>query len=192
MSEDRSKIMLVAGVLLILLSIAAFFKPWQLFADEETKAWRLTLVGKDGQELVLSVKDVASLPSYKGRGGFFSTVGVVCGPFSMKGVTLEELCNQVGGVSSKDVVMISAQDGYSAVFSPEQVMGEFITYDEDLKEVPHDELKLVLTYQEDGKPLPRDAGRPLRLALLGPGKGFLTEGSHWVKWVNKVEILEIQ
>lgn len=190
MKKEPSKIVLMAGALLIVLSVIAFFRPWDRLMDEETKAWELTLIGKDGVEKVLSVKDISKLPSYVGKGGFFSTVGVVCGPFTVKGVTLPKLCDEVGGVSSDDAVMISAKDGYSAVFSYEQVMGEFITYNADLKEVPHNELKTVLIYQEDGKPLPRDAGRPLRLAIVGDD-GLLTEGSHWVKWVNKVEILEM-
>ncbi len=191
MNKRQPKIILVVGILLIAISVVAYLRPWQLLPDEVTRSWRLTLIGKDGEERVLTVKEIKSLPAYEGKGGFFSTVGVVCGPFSIKGVTLEELCNLVGGVAPNDAVMISAQDGYSAVFSYEQVMGDFVTYDADLREVPHDELKIVLIYQEDGKPLPRDAGRPLRLAVASPEKGLLTEGSHWVKWVNKVEILEM-
>ncbi len=192
MKKDRSKIILVVGALLIAASIVAYLRPWQMLMDDETRAWRLTLVGRDGSEKMLSFKDITSLPSYRGNGGFFSTVGVVCGPYAVKGVTLEELGKQVGGITPGDAVMISAKDGYSAVFSYEQVMGEFITYDADLREVPHGELKTILMYRQGGKPLPHEAGKPLRLAVAGPEKGLLTEGSHWVKWVNRIEILKAQ
>ncbi len=192
MRKDRSKIILAIGVLLIAASIVLYLKPWQMLMDEETKAWRLTLVGKDGTEKILSVKEITSLPSYRGNGGFFSTVGVICGPYEYTGVTLEELGRQVGGIDPGDAVMVSAKDGYSAVLSYEQVMGEFITYDTDLREVPHGELKTVLIYREGRRPLPHEAGKPLRLAIIGPGKGLLTEGSHWVKWINRVEILKRQ
>ncbi len=192
MRKDRSKIILAIGVLLILVSVLVYWKPWERFLlDDETKAWRLTLVGKNGAEKVLSIRDLTGLPSYKGKGGFFSTVGVVTGPYKYEGVTLEELGKQVGGISPGDAVMISARDGYSAVLVYEQVMGEFVTYDTDLKEVPHEELKTVLVYREEGKPLRHYGGKPLRLAILGPGQGFLTEGAHWVKWIEKIEVMGI-
>lgn len=190
MKKDKSKILLMAGVLLILVSFMAYLKPWQKLTDSETRMWQLTLVNREGSEKTLSFKDITSLPAYRGNGGFFSTVGVIYGPYAVKGVTLEELCKQVGGIAPGDAVMISARDGYSTVLDYEQVMGEFITYDTDLREVPHGELKTILMYQQEGKPLPDEAGKPLRLAIVGPGRGFLTEGNYWVKWVNKIEILK--
>jgi hypothetical protein len=102
------------------------------------------------------------------------------------------LCQLVGGITSDDIVMISASDGYSTVFDYDQVMGKFITYDtRTLKEVPHSELKTVLIYQQDGKSLSQADGRPLRIAIIGTD-GFLTEGNYWVKWVNKIEVLKMQ
>lgn len=190
MKKDKSKIVLIAGVFLILVSFIAYLKPWEKLADAETTAWQLTLVDSEGCEKTLSFKDITSLPAYMGNGGFFSTVGTVYGPYAVKGVTLEELCKQVGGMAPGDAVMISAKDGYSTVLTYEQVMGEFITYDTDLREAPHGELKTILMYELEGKPLSDEAGKPLRLAVVGFGKGLLTEGNYWVKWVNKIEILK--
>ncbi|MEQ8200947.1 MAG: molybdopterin-dependent oxidoreductase [Syntrophomonadaceae bacterium] len=190
MKDKRSTLILLAGILLILASALIYFQPWSRQLDAETKAWTLTLVGRDGTEKVLSYKDLTALPTYKGEGGFFSTVGIVYGPYSAQGVTLEELCRQVGGITPGDAVMISARDGYSTVLDYEQVMGGFITYDTNLKEVPHDELKTVLIYRQDGQPLPDEDGKPLRLAIIGTRKGLLTEGNYWVKWVNKIEVLK--
>ncbi len=190
MKDKRSTLILLAGVLLILAAVLVYMQPWAGQPDAEAKAWSLTLVGRDGTEKALSYRDLISLPSYKGNGGFFSTVGIVYGPYSAQGVTLEELCRQVGGINPGDAVMISASDGYSTVFDYEQVMGEFITYDTGLKEVAHDELKTVLMYRQDGKPLSDDDGKPLRIAIIGTKKGLLTEGNYWVKWVNRIEVLK--
>jgi DMSO/TMAO reductase YedYZ molybdopterin-dependent catalytic subunit len=193
MKDARIKVLLVVSALLVLALVALILisvHPWQGQADAETKAWKVTLVGREGAERILSYDDITSLPSYKGNGGFFTTVGVVYGPYVAKGVTLSELCNLVGGVTPSDAVMVSATDGYSFVFDYDQIMGDFITYSsEDLRETPHDELRTVLMYQQDGKPLSHEDGKPLRIAIVGTKKGLLVEGSYWVKWVDRIEVL---
>jgi DMSO/TMAO reductase YedYZ molybdopterin-dependent catalytic subunit len=194
MKDTRIKVLLAVGAPLVLVLVALILvsvHPWHGQADAETKAWKLTLVGRDGGERILSYDEIASLPSYEGNGGFFTTVGVVYGPYVAKGVTLSELCELVGGVTPPDAVMVSATDGYSSVFDYEQIMGDFITYDsENLKETPHDELRTILMYQQDGKPLSDGDGKPLRIAIVGTKKGLLVEGSYWVKWVNRIEVLK--
>jgi DMSO/TMAO reductase YedYZ molybdopterin-dependent catalytic subunit len=195
MINTRIKVLLVVGVTLVLASVAlalAAVHPWEGQADAETEAWKVTLVGREGAERILSYDEITSLPSYEGNGGFFTTVGVVNGPYVAKGVTLSELCKLVGGVTPSDAVMVSAPDGYSSVFDYEQIMGDFITYDsEDLKETPHDELRVILMYRQDGKPLSHEDGKPLRIAVVGTKKGLLVEGSYWVKWVNRIEVLKM-
>jgi len=190
MKDKKSLLILLTGVLLILASVLAYIQPWQNWPDQETKAWQLTVVGSDGSERVLSFQDIRELPAHKGNGGFFSTVGIVFGPYQTKGVTLEELCNTVGGIKPGEALMVSARDGYSTVLSYEQVMGDFITYSTDLKEVPHQELKTILMYQQDGRLLSDADGKPLRIAIVGSPPNLLTEGNYWVKWVNKLEVLK--
>jgi DMSO/TMAO reductase YedYZ molybdopterin-dependent catalytic subunit len=194
MRDVRVKVLLAASVPLALALVALTLvsvHPWKGPTDAEAKAWKVTLVGRDGAERILSYDDIRSLPSYEGNGGFFTSVGVVYGPYVAKGVTLSELCELVGGVTPSDAVMVSATDGYSSVFDYDQIMGDFITYSaEDLKETPHDELRIILMYQQDGKPLSDEDGKPLRIAIVGTEKGLLVEGSYWVKWVNKIEVLK--
>jgi DMSO/TMAO reductase YedYZ molybdopterin-dependent catalytic subunit len=180
---------LLVGVLLIAAAVVVGVRSSQ---DPVEAAWKVTLTGAGGQQKVLSMEEIRNLPSYTGRGGFFTTVGVVFGPCEAKGVLLGDLCQLVGGVSQSDMVMISASDGYSTVFDYDQVMGGFITYDaKTLKEVPHGELKAILMYWQNGKALSKSDGMPLRIAIVG-SDGFLTEGNNWVKWVNKIEILKMQ
>ncbi|HPR94650.1 MAG TPA: molybdopterin-dependent oxidoreductase, partial [Syntrophomonadaceae bacterium] len=189
MKDKMAKALLIIGVLFILGSVLVYLQPWQGQVDAETRNWQLTLVGRDGDEKVLSYKDITGLPAYQGKGGFFSTIGIVYGPYDAKGVTLEELCEQVGGIVQGDAVMITAKDGYSTVLDYEQVMGEFITYNSELKEVPHPELKTILMYKQDGKPLADEDGKPFRIAVVSKDQGLLNEGTYWVKWVNKIEVL---
>ncbi len=182
---------MTAGILLMAASIAVGIHQWQS-TPQDIAGWTLTLVGRDGRQTRLEYGDVIRMPSYTGKGGYFSTVGVVYGPYEGKGVPLTELCQLVGGVTSSSIIMVSAADGYSTVLDFNQVTGKILTYNpQTMKEIPHGELKPVLMFQQDGKPLSDDDGKPLRIAILG-SDSLLTEGNAWVKWVNKIEVLEVE
>ena len=153
----------------------------------EAVDWDVTLIGEG--ETVLSYDDILAMTPIEGYGGFFTTVGIVHGPYHLKGVSLLELCERVGGVSPADFVRVSAPDGYSMVFSYSQLNGDFVTHEPStMKEVEHGDLHVILMYEQDGQPLPEDYGRPLRVAIVG-SEPLLTEGHCWVKWVAKIEVL---
>jgi len=178
----------VIGTLLIVSSVLVYTHPWQ---GKDSVVWNVMLDGADGQQKVLTYNEIKTMPAYSGKGGFFTTTGVVNGPFQVKGVPLIDLCNLVGGVTSSEAVMVSAKDGYSSIFDYDQLMGGLITYDpKTIKEVPHSELKIVLMYEQDGKPLSQDDGKPLRLAIIGTD-GLLEEGNMWTKWITKIEVVKV-
>jgi DMSO/TMAO reductase YedYZ molybdopterin-dependent catalytic subunit len=147
--------------------------------------WDLTLVGDE--EIVLDFDQLLKMDPISGISGFFTSVGIVNGPFDIKGVSILDLCDLVGGVNSSEFVRVSAIDQYSMVFSYNQLHGDFITYDTGLHEIESDDLVTVLMYELDGEPLTEDLGSPLRIAIIGDN--VLTEGHYWVKWIDKVEIL---
>jgi DMSO/TMAO reductase YedYZ molybdopterin-dependent catalytic subunit len=187
------------GLILIAVSSLVYFHPGQPSTADSAIDWELKLIGLNGQQKVLDMEAIRDLPSYSGKGGFFSTVGVVYGPWEAQGVPLIELCQLVGGIGPLDIVMVTAADGYSTVLDYDQVMGNFITYNltldaenkEVIRETPHGELKPILMYRQDGKPLTDDDGKPLRIAVIG-AEPLLTEGNAWVKWVNKIEVLKVK
>lgn len=184
----KGLLLLISGIILLAVAGLAYFWP----EKQENIDWDLTLVGSRGETRVLSYDEIIGLPCYEGRGGFFTTTGVINGPFAVRGVPVDELCELVGGVTPKDGVFISAVDGYSSVYDYEQVKGDFITYDpQTMKEAPHGELKMILIYRQDGEPLSEDCGRPLRLAVAGED-GLLTEGLYWVKWVDRIEVMSLE
>jgi DMSO/TMAO reductase YedYZ molybdopterin-dependent catalytic subunit len=87
--------------------------------------------------------------------------------------------------------MVSAEDGYSMVFDYKELSGDIETYDpETIHEVPHNELIVLLIYELDGRPLSQYDGKPVRLAVAGDS-ALLTEGHYWVKWVNKLEVMNL-
>jgi len=159
--------------------------------SDETIDWDVTLVGVDGRERMISYADIKAMPSISGKGGFFTSVGVINGPFDLKGVPVTDICDLVGGISSDEIVYLYAVDGYSAVFDYEQITGDIDTYDiETMKLIPHDDLRVILAYEQNGKLLSHEYGKPLRLAVIA-GENLLTEGHHWVKWIDQIEIVKL-
>jgi DMSO/TMAO reductase YedYZ molybdopterin-dependent catalytic subunit len=185
----KAVFILLAGLLLV---AAAIIVMWLQSSSDDSIEWDVTLVGSSGEEITLKYEEIKALPSYSGRGGFFTSVGYINGPYDLQGVPVTELCGLVGGISPEDLVFISASDGYSTVLDYQQVMGDFITYDPNtMREVPHGELKLILLYKIDNRTPSQEEGWPLRLAIAGDSD-FLTEGLYWVKWVKRIEVIHRQ
>jgi DMSO/TMAO reductase YedYZ molybdopterin-dependent catalytic subunit len=154
---------------------------------DDFSSWNLTVNGS--ARTVYTLDQIRKLPATTGNGFAVSTVGIKFGPYICKGVLLTDLAAPAGGFSPGDQVWISAPDGYLWVFDYDQVQGKgFITFNENLKEIPSPPLRLLLMYEQDEKPLSYNDGGPLRVAIISDEKGVVTEGSAWVKWVDKIEI----
>ncbi|MDD4254147.1 MAG: molybdopterin-dependent oxidoreductase [Methanofollis sp.] len=154
----------------------------------EDISWNLTV--SDGtNEKVLSFSEIKNLPAWEGYGYAVSTVGIKYGPYNVKGVTLTTLVDLVGGSGEGDQVGITAPDGYYWVFDDEQMAGKgFVTFDQNLKEKSSPTLTLVLAYEFNGTAIPDGDGGPLRI-VVGTGEpNTITEGSAWVKWVDRIEV----
>ncbi|MBN2238663.1 MAG: molybdopterin-dependent oxidoreductase [Dehalococcoidales bacterium] len=188
---SKPLVILLVGIVCIAAAIVVYLEPWANTID--AIEWEVTLTGSDGQQQVLSYRDIREMESYEGYGGSISSVGTVSGPFKVKGVTLTSLCDLVGGIAPDDILFVSAKDGYSMVYSYEQVVeGAFDTLvPSTLKNTPHGELRLILMYEQDGKILAEFDGLPLRMATAGPEE-YLTEGHFWVKWVNSIEVKTLE
>ena len=156
-------------------------------AYDEFPGWTLTLNGTVKQ--VLTLDELRELTPATGHGFAVSTVGIKFGPYRCEGVDLRDLASLVGGVSPGDQVWISAPDGYLWVFDYDQLEGEgFVTFNADLKEIPSPELRVILMHTQDGNPLSYNDGGPCRIAIISQEPGVVTEGSAWVKWVDRVEV----
>jgi DMSO/TMAO reductase YedYZ molybdopterin-dependent catalytic subunit len=187
----RAVPLLVLGLICIVAAVLVYAHPWS--GSEADVEWDLTLVGSNSENVTLSLKDIRAMESKTAQGGFFTTTGVVHGPYDVEGVSIEDLCDLVGGLGPSDGVLVTAVDGYSAFFEYDEVEGNIPTSEYDpatgnLKEVPHENLGLILMYKQDGKSLSEDDGKPLRLAVAGDD-ALLTEGFRWVRWVDRIEVI---
>ncbi|HQD25429.1 MULTISPECIES: molybdopterin-dependent oxidoreductase [Methanoculleus] len=150
-------------------------------------AWNLTLAGET--ESVLTLTELRQMPAVEGYGYSVSTVGIKYGPNRYRGVLLADLVEMVGGVGADDLIYVSAEDGYLWVFDTAQLQGkEFFTFSEELREIPSPPLQVILAYEQDGKPLAYEDGGPLRLVVITETHDVITEGSPWVKWVDRIEV----
>ncbi|WP_083523490.1 molybdopterin-dependent oxidoreductase [Methanofollis ethanolicus] len=154
----------------------------------EDISWNLTISDGTNEE-VLSFSEIKELPAWEGYGYAVSTVGIKYGPYTVKGVTLATLLDRVGGSGDGDQVGISAPDGYYWVFDDEQMAGKgFVTLDQNLKEKPSPALTVVLAYEFNGTAIPDGDGGPLRMVVGTDEPDTITEGSAWVKWVDRIEV----
>jgi DMSO/TMAO reductase YedYZ molybdopterin-dependent catalytic subunit len=188
MHLHRASGILIMGV--ILISVILFSGCTGSVAgitDPVLRDWRLTLNGTS--QTVLTIDDLRGLPSVSGHGFAVSTTGIRFGPYLCRGVDLRDLVNLSGGMGAADQVWVSAPDGYLWVFDAGQLRGRgFITFNESLKEIPAPPVRIILMYEQDGKPLTYDEGGPARIAIISEEKGVVTEGSAWVKWVDRIEV----
>lgn len=155
--------------------------------DPAIKDWHLILNGTT--EKVLTIDDLHHFPVATGYGYAVSTTGIRFGPYFCTGVDLRDLAADVGGMDPGDQIWISAPDGYMWVFDMNQLDGNgIVTFDADLKEIQSPPLRIILMYEQDRKPVSYDDGGPARITIISEEPGIVTEGSAWVKWVNKIEI----
>jgi hypothetical protein len=150
-----------------------------------------TLVLNGTTPVTLDYAGVLSLPTITGVGGAVSTTGIRYGPFRIKGVALSTLADRAGGMTANQTMRIHAKDGYMWVLDRDRVDGKgFVVLSPELKELDDPPAIVpVLMFEQNGTSLSEEQGGPFRIAVLNTsGTHVVTEGSGWVKWVDRIEI----
>jgi hypothetical protein len=182
-------IVLVATILIFWHVYPVLQNPHSNYVPVKLQHMNLTLVALNGTSLTLNESAIAKLKSFTSHGGFKTSAGSLRGIGNYTGVLLVDLCNLVGGINSTCSLRVTASDGYSMVYTYNQVQGKnFTCYspatgDEVQSNQP---LTVILAYYYNGMNLTSDEG-PLRLAIVG-SQGLLTDGHYWIKGVTKLEI----
>jgi DMSO/TMAO reductase YedYZ molybdopterin-dependent catalytic subunit len=154
----------------------------------------ITVVGANGSK-DYTFDQLKKMKSVEGYAGIKNSAGNITPPATMKGVLIEDLFKDVGGLSDDAAVGIMAKDGYEMTMSAAQMKtGDFLTYDTVTgAEIKVDEpLKVIIAYEIDGKPIDPTTEGPLRLAIITAQKNQVTDG-HWsVKWVTKLQVKAVE
>jgi hypothetical protein len=153
-------------------------------------AMNLTLIALNGTRLRLNEVSIGNLPSFSGYGGFKNVLGNIKAWGRYTGVSLAVLCNLIGGVTAYNSLVVTAADNYTIALTYSQFNGDFVTYNNVTgQQVPHSQpLTPILAYQFNGVNLTSDVG-PLRLAIVGPEEGLVTNSIYWVKFVAEIQII---
>jgi len=191
----NKKILAIAVILIVIVAVVAAWQVPPLLTggnkNLNVPSLSLTLKGATGEEKVLDETDFADLTAITSQGGYKTSGGVIATVGSFTGVSVLSLCDLVGGMPSDATLTVIASDGYSMVFTYDQVNGQdFTTYDPitGSEKSATQPLALLVNYLHNDTALPSDIG-PLRMGVVG-SEGLLTEGHFWVKKVSTIEVTQ--
>lgn len=195
MNHNRLSIPMLSMFFILCLALSACGpKITETPVSSESSGTVLALVGPNGGH-VLNMAQLKALPVTEGQGGIKSSTGKITIPEPFKGVALKDLVTTLGvPFDSSMGVVITAEDGYSMIFSYDQVMnGAFTAYDPAMgnEMTTHDPLTAIIAYEHNGQPLNTTEEGTLRLVVVSATNDQVVDG-HWsVKWVNKVEVKSV-
>ena len=134
-----------------------------------------------------TLADLMELESVEGYGGYKKATGTIIGPFLYKGVSLDILLEEVGGISSSEDLEVIASDGWKVTYTSQMISGNVIAYDNETGDnLGINEFQIILAYEIDGSRISSEDG-PLRLAFIS-AEGYLTDGNLWAKKVATMKI----
>lgn len=141
------------------------------------------------QTKTFGLDQLKALTPFSGYAGTKNKSGVITGPLPYKGVALTDLLSGVGGITAANAVKFTAKDGYTKTLTYDQITkGTFTTYDATGTAVDAEIKPVVfMAYEADGKALDEATG-PVQLAVM-TCKNQVTDGSNFVKMVEKIEIV---
>lgn len=134
-----------------------------------------------------TMTDLMELESIEGYGGYKRASGTIVGPSLYKGVSLDILLDEVGGITSSEELKVEASDGWTVTYTSQMLSGNVIAYDNVTGDnLGVKEFQIILAYEEDGSKIPSDDG-PLRFAFISD-KRYLTDGNLWAKKIETMKI----
>lgn len=154
----------------------------------------IEVVGPEGSKSY-TLDQLRALKTTEGYGGMKSSTGTITPPAVQKGVLIEDLLAEVGGLPDDMAVSIVAKDGYEMTMSATQLRsGDFLTYDmvDGTEKKVDEQLRVMICYENDGRELNPESEGTLRMGIVGSEKNQVTDGHWWVKWVVKVEVKPIE
>jgi DMSO/TMAO reductase YedYZ molybdopterin-dependent catalytic subunit len=149
--------------------------------------WDLAII-QDDKTITYSMTDLVAMEKVSGYGCSVSTVGIVTGPYRYTGVPLMSLIS----LNAEQLLYIYGEDQYMWVMDQDQISGDdlFVFDDEfNARDPTVLGLTVILAYMEENVPLAQENGGPLRLVVVSDHDDIITEGSGWVKWVTKIEVV---
>lgn len=127
--------------------------------------------------------DLDQFPAMTAKGGYKKSTGTIVGPNGFTGVKMKDILARLKWNPTTQAVQVVAVDGYTMIFTADQVDGNLLTYSQDGSPAKIGGVEMILAYKTDGteeKALPR-------IVFVGDNAP-LTDGHFWVKNVAKIAL----
>ena len=137
-----------------------------------------------------TLAEIMSYPNITGFAGYRKSTGTLVGPNFYKGVELNVLLDEVGGLSVGEELEVIADDGYKVIFTSEMLNGNLPSYDNETGEyLGIGQFRIILAYEIDGIIDSGSTGLFRIAAIPIESKDYYTDGSPWVKEVTRMSII---
>jgi hypothetical protein len=111
-----------------------------------------------------TLNELKAIPSYTAEGNLWrSRRGILTEPFeyTYTGVKMTDLLDLVGGITEGNIIKVIAYDGYTKVFTYDQIKGKLTVLNRQGKSIEWSlPLTLILAYEEAGRLIPVAKGGP--------------------------------
>ena len=185
MNTKIQRILVIGSIAIIVVGtfLGVYFG---VFYNNQTEEVILTIQGESITN-TFTMTELKELEFEEGYGGYKRATGTIVGPLLYKGVSLDLLLDQAGGISSSEDLEVIASDGWKVTYTAQMLSGSVVAYDNITGDnLGVKEFHIILAYEADGTKIPSDDG-PLRLAFISE-EGYLTDGNLWAKKVETMKI----
>jgi hypothetical protein len=173
------KIFVLLALATIALSTSILYNAPQARAQTDPT---VKVTGYDGTSKTFTLTELQNMSATSMYGGFYQTNQHVVNNGLYTGISLLQLCNQVGGITPTCNVTVTGQG--TNVFTYEMV-AEGLNYNlayktyNNITGTPQNQtqpITIILAYQVNGSDLPSSSQPAPRLVIVGP-EGLLCDGS---------------
>ena len=109
------------AILLIALIIAGGSIAAIVFWQQPVDVQSINVAGSDGTTRVVTLSELQALPVVERFGSFENSYGSIRGQGEYKGAKIADIIELVGGMTESEVVLVNATDGYSQIFTYDNV-----------------------------------------------------------------------
>ena len=182
----RQRIVVIGSIAIVLTVGTIIGVYFGVFYNNQPEEIILTIQGESTTN-TYTMTDLKGLEIVEGYGGYKKATGTIVGPSLFKGVSLDLLLDQVGGISSGEDLEVIASDGWKVTYTSQMLSGSVVAYNNITGDnLGVKEFQIIVAYEVDGSKIASDDG-PLRLAFLSDD-GYLTDGNLWAKKIETMKI----
>jgi hypothetical protein len=146
----------------------------------------------NGHQTNYTMKQLESLESITGEGGYRTSYPMIKGQGNYTGVRIQTLINTSGVVLNNYSIIVFSSDGTNKTYNESTIRGHVYTYDtenaSDAQPMGYGGLTMVLAYKYNGTYLNESNDGKLKIAFLDD-QGSITSSKLWWKYVDAIQVI---